>query len=142
MILRSGRRLVYAARMLRFARRLLMLPLGVLLLGSCGGSSANPGDGGGTQLPACTTTSDSAPAMSPATFCKIFTAICGDSHAGYANMSECLASYSALTTTKPNRQQCQSNHLCQAVPLAGDYRENHCGHATGFLGNQACEQID
>jgi len=58
-------------------------------------------------------------------------------------MEQCVASYGALTTAKPNQQKCQSYHLCQAVAFpAGDNRDNHCGHATGFVGNQACEFTD
>jgi hypothetical protein len=91
----------------------------------------------------CTSTTDQSAAMDPTTFCRIFIPSCGTARAGYGSMSECVTTYTALTTTKPNRQQCQSYHLCQALFFApGDDRDNHCGHATGFLGNQACEQID
>ena len=98
-------------------------------------------DGGAdTALPLCMST----PKMSVEAFCRIFVASCPLTHEGYTSMSECLTSYAALTTTKPNRQQCQAYHLCQAVdyPAGDDNRANHCGHATGFVGNQACEQDD
>jgi hypothetical protein len=129
-------------RPLALARRWLFLSSCALALAGCGSSSsANPGDGGG--VPTCTSTVEFGPAMSAATFCQIFVASCPLSLDGYTTMSECVASYSALTTTKPKKQECQSFHLCQAVEFpAGDNRASHCGHATGFAGNQACEQID
>jgi hypothetical protein len=113
-----------------------------VLATACGGSPAgSPGDG--AALPTCTSTVDGAAAMSPATFCQIFVASCPLTIDGYTGMADCLASYTALTTTKPNKQRCQSYHLCQAVAFpAGANRDNHCGHATGFPGNQACEQLD
>jgi hypothetical protein len=81
--------------------------------------------------------------MSPATFCQIFVASCPLTHDGYTSMDQCVASYTALTTTMPMKQQCQSYHLCQAVAFPpGDNRDSHCGHATGFVGNQACEQTN
>ncbi len=81
--------------------------------------------------------------MSPATFCAIYIASCGTSREGYGSMAECVATYGALTTTKPNRQMCQSSHLCTAVSFEpGDIRDNHCGHATGFPGNRNCEQLN
>jgi hypothetical protein len=129
----------------RRPERFWLLALGTLALGACGTSGSSPKDaasGDGTVLPMCTSTTADAPTMSPATFCEIFISICGTTHAGYASVSECVASYEALTTTKPMRQQCQSYHLCQAEALTGDDRANHCGHATGFLGNQACEQTN
>jgi hypothetical protein len=109
--------------------------LGIALAG-CGGVAASPVD---AALPMCTST----PVMPADTFCKIFVARCPLTIAGYTNMGECVASYSALTTKKPNKQKCQAYHLCQAVDYpAGADRDNHCGHATGFAGNQACEQED
>lgn len=115
--------------------------VGLLAVGGCGGGAAAPSDG--AAAPMCTSTSDGAPAMSPATFCAIFLPGCGTGLAGYGSMSECVASYSALTTTKPVRQACQSYHLCQAIAFEpGSNRDNHCGHASGFAGNQACEQVE
>jgi hypothetical protein len=120
--------------------RLSFVALGWLALASCGGGAASTDGGADTALPLCMST----PKMSVEAFCKIFVASCPLTHEGYTSMSECLTSYTALTTTKPNRQQCQAYHLCQAVdyPAGDDNRANHCGHATGFVGNQACEQDD
>lgn len=118
--------------------RLLIVSLAAVALGACGGTAATPGDG--AAVPACTTI-EGGPAMAAATFCQIFIASCPLSVEGYKSMSECVASYTGLTTTKPVRQACQSYHLCQAVESdVGANRDNHCGHATGFTGNQACEQ--
>jgi hypothetical protein len=108
----------------------------LLALAGCSGGAASPVD---AALPMCTST----PVMPPDDFCKIFVASCPLTRAGYTTMSACVASYGALTTAKPNKQKCQAYHLCQAIDYpAGDDRDNHCGHATGFVGNQACEQED
>ncbi len=119
---------------------LSILTLSWLALPGCGGgTSSSDAATGDAALPMCMST----PKMSVEAFCRIFVATCPLSRAGYTSMSECVASYAALTTTKPNRQQCQAYHLCQAVDYPpGDDRDNHCGHATGFVGNQACEQTD
>jgi len=115
--------------------------LSVLVTLGCGNSGGPANDG--STIPMCTSTMDGSPAMAPATFCQIFTASCPLTQAGYTNMNECVASYTALTATKPMKQMCQSYHLCQAITFpAGAIRDNHCGHATGFPGNQACEQPD
>jgi hypothetical protein len=105
----------------------------------CGSSGGGTSDGAAT-LPECTSTSDNSPAMPPETFCTIFLAVCGTTHAGLGSMSECLATYSALTTTKPVRQQCQSEHLCTAESMTGDNRANHCTHAGADPGNMVCIQ--
>jgi hypothetical protein len=107
----------------------------------CGGGAADASDSG-AALPTCTSTMDSSPAMSPTSFCEIFLSVCGTTHAGLGSMSECVATYAALTTTKPMRQQCQSYHLCTAAGLTGDNRDNHCTHAGADPGNMVCIQDD
>src|SRR6185295_19114227 len=57
-----------------------------LLLAGCGSSPSG-------SAPMCTSTTDGAPAMSPATFCQIFVASCPLTHDGYTTMDECVASY-------------------------------------------------
>lgn len=106
-----------------------------LAIGSCGGTpGSTPPDG--AALPACVPV----PTMAATTFCQIFIPSCGTALAGYTSMSACVASYEALTTTKPMRQACQSRHLCQATGYpTGEDRDRHCLHATGAPGNMECE---
>jgi hypothetical protein len=90
------------------------------------GGDANPAP---PPLPACTSTSAVAPAMSTDDFCAIFLATCGTSHAGYTTWTECRATYAALSAT-PNRRTCQSYHVCNAT-LNPTAAQIHCTHAAG-----------
>jgi hypothetical protein len=127
----------------RFIVRALGTLVSALVIAGCGGSTpagpSNDGSTDGSALPPCMYT----PVMPATTFCQIFIPSCGTARGGYTSMNECVATYGALTTTKPMRQACQSRHLCQALEYpVGAERDLHCGHATGFPGNQECEQPD
>jgi hypothetical protein len=92
------------------------------------GSTAMTIDDGG--IPACTSNTMLSKPMDATAFCKIFLSVCGTAHAGYPDVATCVATYSALTTTAPVRQQCQSYHLCNADHVANDdARILHCAHA-------------
>jgi hypothetical protein len=95
--------------------------------GAAGAGAA--GSDGGSAIPTCTSTMANSTPMSAANFCKIFLNECGMAHVGYTNETECEATYSALTASKPMRQQCQSYHLCNAVTMHDP--TTHCPHAAG-----------
>jgi hypothetical protein len=90
--------------------------------GSCGGSSGDAG----IEPPACTTD-----VFSPTMFCTILLAFCGDCTAGYTTMNQCMTTYAALGTSNPFKQQCESEHLCNAANDTGSDRTLHCSHAAG-----------
>jgi hypothetical protein len=99
--------------------------------GSTAGSGGGAGSAGyiedaGIDPPACGTD-----VFSPTMFCTVLLAFCGNGTMGYTNMAECRATYSALGTSNPFRQQCQSYHLCNAANDTGSDRILHCSHGVG-----------
>jgi hypothetical protein len=106
--------------------------------GTDGGGAA--GSDGGTVIPACTSTSDTSTAMTAETFCKIFLADCGTTHAGYATMTDCMSAYTA-SAALPKRHMCISYHLCNAASMTGEGRAAHCGHAS-TPGTAPCAQTE
>jgi hypothetical protein len=95
--------------------------------GSTAGSCGSPGGDAGIEPPACTTD-----VFSPTMFCTVLLAFCGNCTTGYTNMAECMTTYAALGTSNPFKQQCESEHLCNAANDTGSDRTLHCGHAVGM----------
>jgi hypothetical protein len=111
--------------------------------GSTGGSDADAADtdagaagaDGGLIPPSCL-----AEDWSPSMFCMILLGFCGNANPGYTTMAECMTTYAAVGVATPNKQLCESEHLCNAANDTGDDRTLHCSHAVG-LGDE-CTQTN
>jgi hypothetical protein len=113
-----------------------------------GGAGAAGSDAGGASSDAGAAGSDgglippSCPldVWSPTMFCTILLGFCGPATPGYTTMAECMTTYAAVGAATPNKQLCESQHLCNAANDTGADRTLHCSHAVG-LGDQ-CTQTN
>jgi hypothetical protein len=94
--------------------------------GASGAAGASCPDDAGIPAPACTTD-----VMPPSMFCTLLMHFCCPTAPGYATMDACLTTYTALGTSNPFKQQCESEHLCNATNDTGSERATHCGHGVG-----------
>jgi hypothetical protein len=125
-----------------------VLAFTVAVLGCSGSSNDTTGDAGkiGTAGVDGATVDGATGINSPAAgpdagctlenFCPIFLQYCGAASPGYTNLDACTATYAALGTANPYKQQCQSYHLCLAIYDTGSDRMLHCSHAAG--GGNVC----
>jgi hypothetical protein len=97
---------------------------------SGGGAGSDAGSGDDIFAPVCTLE----------TFCPIFLEYCGTTTPGYTTLAECMTTYAAIGAATPNKQQCETFHLCNAIYDTGSDRTLHCGHAAG--GGGVCDQTD
>jgi hypothetical protein len=103
--------------------------------GAAGADAGAAGADGGITDPVCGVEALSAP-----DFCRLFIADCGTATTGYATLAECMTTYAAVGVATPNKQQCESYHLCNAASSTGSDRAYHCGHAAG--GGDFCTQTN
>jgi len=114
--------------------------------GGGAGKTGTAGSTGGTDGSTAGTSGDAAgwdagsesdpnfPVCNLETFCPIFLAYCGTTTPGYRTLAECMATYAAVGAADPDKQQCETFHLCNATADTGDDRTLHCSHAAGAGG--------
>ena len=91
-----------------------------------GAAGSDAGADDGPTPPSCL-----AEDWSPSMFCTILLGFCGNATPGYTTMAECMTTYAAVGVATPNKQLCESEHLCNAANDTGDDRTLHCSHAVG-----------